>query len=73
MIYQAYRPEKSVSVRFGGQISESWENGELRITHTEYDEVKAIPFDLMIVAGVAAYRTTGSRMRRVALREKDNA
>ncbi len=43
------RPEKSVSVRFGGQISESWENGELRITHTEYDEVRAVPFDLMIV------------------------
>ncbi len=43
------RPEKSVSVRFGGLISESWENGELRITHTEYDEVRAVPFDLMIV------------------------
>ncbi len=43
------RPEKSVSVRFGGQISESWENGELRITHTEYDEIRAVPYDMMIV------------------------
>ena len=43
------RPEKSVSVRFGGRVEESWENGELRITHTEYDEIRAIPFDLMIV------------------------
>ncbi len=43
------RPEKSVTVRFGGQIQETWENGELRITHTEYDEVRAVPYDMMIV------------------------
>ncbi|MBP3437091.1 MAG: glycogen/starch/alpha-glucan phosphorylase [Clostridia bacterium] len=42
------RPEKSVSVCFGGQIEERWENGELRITNTEYDEVRAVPYDLMI-------------------------
>lgn len=42
-------PEKTISVKFGGQISEQWENGELRITNTEYDEVKAVPYDLMIV------------------------
>ena len=42
------RPEKSVSVYFGGQIEEKWENGELRITNTEYDEVRAVPYDLMI-------------------------
>ncbi len=43
------RPEKTMAVRFGGQISETWENGELRITNTEYDEVSAVPYDLMIV------------------------
>ena len=42
------RPEKSMSVRFGGQISESWENGQLKITNTEYDEVRAVAYDLMI-------------------------
>lgn len=42
------RPEKSVSVRFGGQIQEVWENGELRIINTEYDEVRAVPYDMMI-------------------------
>ena len=42
------RPERAVSVRFGGQIKESWENGELRIENTEYDEVRAVPYDVMI-------------------------
>ncbi len=44
------RPDRSVSVRFGGQIEECWEGGALRITHTEYDEVRAIPYDVMISA-----------------------
>ena len=42
------RTEKSVSVRFGGKIEEKWENGELRISNYEYDEVKAVPYDLLI-------------------------
>ena len=41
-------PEKSISVRFGGKIQESWQGGECKITNTEYDEVKAVPYDLMI-------------------------
>ena len=42
------RTEKSVSVKFGGKILEKWENGELRIINYEYDEVKAVPYDLFI-------------------------
>ena len=42
------RPEKSISVRFGGKIEESWQTGECKITHTEFDEVKAVPYDLLI-------------------------
>ncbi len=41
-------PERSVSVRFGGKIEEKWENGKLNIQNYEYDEVKAIPYDLLI-------------------------
>ncbi len=41
-------PEKSITIRFGGQIDEKWENGELKITNTQYDEVKAVPYDLLI-------------------------
>ncbi len=43
------KPEKSVTVRFGGNIEEEWQNGELKIIHTEYDEVRAVPYDVMIV------------------------
>ena len=42
------RSEKSVSVKLGGRIEEKWENGELRISHYDYDEVKAVPYDLLI-------------------------
>ena len=42
-------PEKSVSVRFGGRIEEVWENGSMKVLHTEYDEVRAVPCDYMVV------------------------
>ena len=42
------RTEKSVSVKFCGRIEEKWENGELRISNYDYDEVKAVPYDLLI-------------------------
>ena len=41
-------PEKSVSVRLGGKIEEKWDNGALKILNYEYDEVKAVPYDLLI-------------------------
>ena len=41
-------PENSVSVRLGGRIEEKWENGELKIMNYDYEEVKAVPYDLLI-------------------------
>ena len=41
-------PELSVNIRFGGKIEEKWENGTLKISNYEYDEVKAVPYDLLI-------------------------
>ncbi len=43
------RPERSVSVRFGGRVEEIWEKEGLKIRHTDYDEVRAVPYDIMIV------------------------
>ena len=43
-------PEKSVTVRVGGKIKESWDDGTLKITNYEYDEIKAVPYDLLIPA-----------------------
>ena len=47
-IWLVPRTEKSVSVKFGGRIEECWDNGALRISHYDYDEVKAVPYDLLI-------------------------
>ena len=41
-------PEKSISVRLGGKIKEQWIDNALKITNYEYDEVKAVPYDLLI-------------------------
>ncbi len=42
------RPEKSVPVRFGGRIEERWEGGALRVSHVDYTEVRAVPYDMLI-------------------------
>ncbi len=41
-------PENSLIIRLGGKIEERWENGSLKIINYEYDEVKAVPYDLLI-------------------------
>ena len=42
------RTDKAFSVRFGGHVNESWESGRLTVTHENYDEVIAVPYDMMI-------------------------
>ena len=42
------RTDKTFSVRFGGRVCEEWENGRLNINHVDYDEVQAVPYDIMI-------------------------
>ncbi len=41
-------PERSVTIRLGGKIEEKWESGEYHIINFDYDEVKAVPYDLLI-------------------------
>lgn len=42
------RTDKTCTVRFGGHITEEWKNGRCEITHTDYTEVQAVPYDIMI-------------------------
>ncbi len=42
------RTERAVSVRFGGKVEEKQENGRFNILNYDYDEVKAVPYDLLI-------------------------
>lgn len=41
-------PERSVNIRLGGKVEEKWENGEYTIVNYDYDEVKAVPYDLLV-------------------------
>ena len=42
------RTDKSFSVKFGGHIKENWDSGRLTVVHENYDEVIAVPVDMMI-------------------------
>lgn len=42
------RQDKKCMVRFGGQITEKWDNGRCEIIHEDYEEVEAIPYDMMV-------------------------
>ena len=42
------RTDKTCTVRFGGKIQENWNNGKCDIIHTDYTEIQAVPYDMMI-------------------------
>lgn len=42
------RTDKTCTVRFGGRIIEEWKNNRCEITHLDYTEVQAVPYDIMI-------------------------
>ena len=42
------RTHRTLSVRFGGKIEEKWENGNHSVNYYEYDEVQAVPYDILI-------------------------
>ncbi|MBR2131653.1 MAG: glycogen/starch/alpha-glucan phosphorylase, partial [Oscillospiraceae bacterium] len=42
------RTDKTGTVRFGGKITENWENGKCNIIHTDYTELQAVPYDMLI-------------------------
>jgi len=62
------RTDLSCNVRFNGTLSESWEDGRLNILHTDYDEVEAVPYDMMVPGydseGVSLLRLWRAREKR---------
>ena len=42
------RQDESKKVRFGGHVTEKWTDHGLEIIHTDYDEVEAVPYDMMV-------------------------
>ncbi len=42
------RTDRSFRVRFGGQVKECWDSGRLDIIYENAEEIKAIPYDMMM-------------------------
>ena len=42
------RPDKTVSVRMGGKVHETWNNGHCEISYEDCEEVHAVPYDMLI-------------------------
>jgi len=42
------RTHRTLSVKFGGKIEEKWENGKYTVVNYDYDEVQAVPYDILI-------------------------
>ena len=57
------RTDKTFSVRFGGKVSEKWEDDHLNVIHTDYDEVQAVPYDMMI-SGYDSFAVNNLRLWR---------
>ncbi len=47
-VWLAPRPEGTLDVRLGGTVKQHWENGKLRVEHTGYTTIKAVPYDMNI-------------------------
>ena len=46
------RHDRTVKVRFGGKVREEWKDGHCEIVYEDYDEVEAVPYDMLISGGV---------------------
>ncbi|MEG2851844.1 MAG: glycogen/starch/alpha-glucan phosphorylase, partial [Hydrogenoanaerobacterium sp.] len=54
------KPERSIDVRFGGEVEEFWDNNYHHINYKNYTDVKAVPADMY----VSGYDSKGvSRLR----------
>lgn len=42
------RTDQSYEVKFGGQVSEWFDDGKLRVNHHDYQSVMAVPYDMFI-------------------------
>ena len=42
------RTDRAFTVRLGGTVEEKWENGKCSITYDNYEDVSAVPYDMMV-------------------------
>lgn len=42
------RQDKKFTVRFGGHVDERWNDGKLEVIYEDYEELQAVPYDMMV-------------------------
>ena len=42
------RTDRTFHVQFGGRVKEQWTNGRCEISYEDYEEIEAVPYDMMI-------------------------
>ncbi len=42
------RQDKNFTVKFGGHVCERWNNGKLEAVYEDYEELQAVPYDMLI-------------------------
>ena len=47
-VWLAPRTEHTFEVHLGGKVEQHWENGKLKVDHTDYTTIKAVPYDMNI-------------------------
>ncbi len=45
------RHDRAATVRFGGKVREEWKDNHCEIIYEDYDEVEAVPYDMLISGG----------------------
>ncbi len=45
------RSDRSLKVRFDGHVNEYFDNGKLKVNYSDYSEVEAMPYDMLISGG----------------------
>ena len=48
-IWEVRRPEDAVEVRFGGQVTSHAVEGRIQFKHTDYEQLRAVPYDVPVV------------------------
>ncbi len=49
--WEIKREDRKEEVRFGGSVHEEWIGGRLKVMHTGYDSILAVPYDVPIIGG----------------------
>lgn len=48
-VWETPKPSESVFVRFGGRVERSYKDGIMEYRHTDYDVVRAVPYDVPVI------------------------